>query len=80
MSKVRLSLNIVNTSSDELVVHIEPWGVQNAVQSGGNYEFDVEGPNDETLELEYGEKRITVYGWPDSSTSARTEQPIKSKH
>lgn len=76
---VRLLINIRNTSPKRMVVHIEPWGVQNVVESGESYEFDVLGPNDETLEIEYGDSEIKFYGWPDSTTTARTEQPLPVK-
>ena len=76
MPQARLSLNVINSSASEITVHIEPWGVQNVVPSGEAYEFYIEGPNDETLEIEYGEKTIIVHGWPDSTTSARTEQQV----
>lgn len=73
MSKVRLSMNVVNSSASEITVHIEPWGVQNRVSSGDSYELYIEGPNDETLEVEYGENKIIFYGWAGSTTSARSE-------
>lgn len=73
MSKVRLSMNVVNSSASEITVHIEPWGVQNRVSRGDRYEFYIEGPNDETLEVEYGENKIIFYGWDESTTSARSE-------
>ena len=75
MEDVRLVISIRNTTPKSMVVHIEPWGVQNVVESGENYEFDLQGPNDETLEIEYGDSEIKIYGWSDSTTSARTEKP-----
>ena len=76
---VRLVISIRNTTPRNMVVHIEPWGVQNVVKSDESYEFDLQGPNDETLEIEYGEGEIKVYGWSDSTTTARTEQPLPEK-
>ena len=72
---VRLFISVRNTTSRSMVVHIEPWGVQNLVESGEVYEFDMLGPNDETLEVEFGESEIKFYGWPDSTTTARTDRP-----
>ena len=76
MSNVKLLINVVNSSDAEMTVHIEPWGVQNILSSGEAYEFCIEGPNEEKLEVEYGNKSITLYGWPDSTVSARTERQL----
>lgn len=79
MEDVRLLISIRNTTAKRMVVHIEPWAVQNVIESGESYEFDMLGPNDETLEIEYGDSEIKVYGWPDSTTSARTNPPPPTK-
>lgn len=73
MPKIKLSLNVINSSVSEITVHIEPWGVQNTLSRGEAYEFYIEGPNNETLELEYSDDGIKLYGWPGATTSARTE-------
>ena len=75
MEDVRLFIKVRNTTARAMVVHIEPWGVQNLVESGEVYEFDILGPNEEILEVEFGESEIKFYGWPDSTTSARTDRP-----
>ncbi len=46
---------------------LEPWGEQRDISSGMTLKIEAQGPNSDTLEVEYGENSVTVYGWAGST-------------
>jgi hypothetical protein len=74
MKDKKLFVKISNTSKSKLVIIIEPWAVQNTIENNSSYEFFIQGPDEKMMEVEYKENEITVYGWEDSTISARTEK------
>jgi len=69
MSTNRITVRILNSLSRDLMMHLEPWGEQHLMPSGATFRVEAQGPDGDTLELEYGEDRITVYGWSGSTVS-----------
>ncbi|MGI9056610.1 MAG: hypothetical protein ACR2F2_12510 [Pyrinomonadaceae bacterium] len=73
MEDKKLFLKISNTSKSKMVLIIEPWAVQNTIESNSSYEFFIEGPTEKLMEIEHKENEIIIHGWADSTTSAKTE-------
>lgn len=69
MSTNRIRIRILNSLSRDLMMHLEPWGEQHLMHSGATFGVKVQGPDGDTLEIEYGENRITIYGWSGSTVS-----------
>jgi hypothetical protein len=74
MKDKKLFVKISNTSKSRMVLIIEPWAVQNTIESNSSYEFFIQGPDEKMMEIEYKENEIIIYGWADSTISARTEK------
>ena len=62
----QIALRITNSLNDVLTVHLEPWGEQYIMAPGKSFTVEAKGPNSDLLELEFGEGRISVYGWSGS--------------
>lgn len=73
MKDKKLFVKISNASKSKLVLIIEPWAVQNTIETNSSYEFFIQGPDEKMMETEYKENVITLHGWEDSTISARTE-------
>jgi hypothetical protein len=74
MKDKKLFVKISNASKSKLVLIIEPWAVQNTIESNSSYEFVIQGPDEKMMEVEYKENEIVIYGWENSTISARTEK------
>lgn len=74
VSNFQILLKISNSSESNISLRIEPWGVENVIKGNSNYEFLIQGPENEILEIEYNKNEIVIYGWEDSTISARTEE------
>ena len=74
MKDKKLFLKISNTSKSKMVLIIEPWAVENTIESNSSYEFFIEGPDEQMMEIEYKENEMIIYGWEGSTISARTEK------
>ena|GEM_PF-4096256 len=74
MKDKKLFLKISNTSKSKLVLIIEPWAVQNTIESNSSYEFFIQGPDEKMMEIEHKENKVIIHGWENSTTSARTEE------
>jgi hypothetical protein len=57
-----------------MVLTIEPWAVQNTIESNSSYEFFIQGPDEEMMEIEVNENELIIHGWAGSTVSARTEK------
>jgi hypothetical protein len=64
-----IALRITNSQAQDLIVHLEPWGEQYRMAAGATFKVDAKGPDGDNLELEYGDGRITVYGWSGSTVA-----------
>lgn len=51
-----------NKLSEHVVLALEPWGREITMPPGFRVEVVISGPPGD-LEIEHGEKRITLYGW-----------------
>lgn len=65
----KISLRITNSTSNTLTLHLEPWGEQHRLVSGATFNLEAQGPDGGTMEVEYGENSLTVYGWTGSTIS-----------
>ena len=72
MKNRKLFLRVSNATRSKMLLVIEPWGVENTIESNSSYEFFIEGPDEETMEVEYRENGIILHGWANSTISART--------
>ena len=64
-----IALRITNSQGQDLTVHLEPWGEQYTMAAGATFKVEAKGPEGDSLELEYGDGRITVYGWSGSTVA-----------
>jgi hypothetical protein len=69
----QLFVKVSNSSKKKLVLTIEPWAVENTIESDSSYDFAVQGPDKELMEIEYKENQMIIYGWGNSTITARTE-------
>ncbi len=67
MSVNKIALRITNSTNNAMTMHLEPWGEERNMKSGTTLKIEAQGPGDGTLEVEYGENTITVYGWSGST-------------
>jgi hypothetical protein len=66
MAGSEIALRITNSFKEDVELHIERGGEQYRIQSGASVKVEVNGPDNDILELEYAEGRLVVYGWPGS--------------
>lgn len=66
---IKISLRITNSTSKILTLRLEPWGDQHTMVAGATITVEAQGPSGDTLEVEYGEDDITLYGWTGSTVS-----------
>jgi hypothetical protein len=43
--------------------------------SGAMFNIEAQGPEGDTLEIDYSENLVTVYGWPGSTVSITETSP-----
>jgi hypothetical protein len=67
---------ITNSVKEDITLHLEPWGEEYIMSNGVAYKVEAKGPDNDTLELEYAERKLIVYGWPGSVvTINKIERP-----
>lgn len=71
----KLALRITNSITEEITLHLEPWGEQYTMKPGTLLMVTATGPDNDVLEVEYGDRRIAVYGWPGSNVSISSNEP-----
>jgi hypothetical protein len=74
MKEKKLFPKVSNSSPSKMVLIIEPWAVENTIEGNSSYEFFIEGPDEEMMEIEFSENQLIIYGWVGSTISARTEK------
>jgi hypothetical protein len=62
-------LKVQNAHAHAVQVFIEPWGEELSILPNVTYEVVAKGPRGDCLEVEFGEARITVWGWSGSIAS-----------
>lgn len=67
----RISIRLTNSMNTALTLHLKPWGDQYVMVAGTTLTTEAQGPDDNLLEVEYGETTITVYGWVGSIVSVK---------
>ena len=60
------SVRLSNSRARPLTVDLEPWGESFQMAPGAIFEVVANGPADGELQIELGEERILVLGWPGS--------------
>jgi hypothetical protein len=60
------SLRIYNSRSMALTFSLEPWGEQSKLAPEETFEVVARGPEGDSLEVEFADDQIIVYGWPGS--------------
>ncbi len=61
-----MRLRIGKTTADVVLFFLEPWGEEYNMPPGVTFDVVAKGPDGDDLELHYGERRITLYGWTGS--------------
>jgi hypothetical protein len=69
-----VTLTVRNARAAEVVFHLEPWGEEYPMPPGAAFQIVARGPAGQSLELEVGEERLIVYGWPGSVVSLFDER------
>jgi len=60
------SLWVCNSRSMALTFSLEPWGEQYTLAPEETFEIVARGPEEDSLEVEFADDQIIVYGWPGS--------------
>jgi hypothetical protein len=63
------SLRVCNTRSIALTFILEPWGEEYTIAPEATFEIVARGPEGDSLEVEYADDHVTLYGWPGSVVS-----------
>lgn len=50
-------------------LRLEPWGERYTMPAGATFQIVARGPEGDSLEIEWGQDAVTVYGWPGSVVS-----------
>ena len=74
MGVSKLALRITNSITEEITLHLEPWGEQYVMKPGSLLMVTATGPDNDILEVEYGDRRIAVYGWSGSNVSISSSE------
>jgi hypothetical protein len=60
------SLRVYNSRSMALTFSLEPWGEQYKLAPEETFEIVARGPEGDSLEVEFADDQIILYGWPGS--------------
>ena len=60
------SLRVRNSRSIALTFSLEPWGEQYRLAPEETFEIVARGPEGDSLEVEFADDQIILYGWPGS--------------
>ena len=63
------SLRVCNTRLIALTCILEPWGEQYTIAPQATFEIVARGPEGDSLEVEFTDDHIILYGWPGSVVS-----------
>ena len=59
----RLSVEITNRSDNPMIVYVEPWGDEFALQPMECIRVDILAPTSRAIPIAYGINSVTVEGW-----------------
>ena len=60
------SLRVCNARSIALTFILEPWGEQYTLAPEATFEIVARGPEGDSLEVEFADEHVILYGWPGS--------------
>ncbi len=60
------SLRVCNSRPVTLTFCLEPWGEQYPIAPEAIFEVVAKGPKGDSLEVEFADDHIVLYGWPGS--------------
>jgi hypothetical protein len=60
------SLRVYNARSVPLTLYLEPWGEQYTMAPEATFTAVAKGPEGDTLEMEWADNHIVLYGWAGS--------------
>ena len=63
------SLRVSNSHSVALTFCLEPWGEQYPMAPEAIFEVVARGPKGDSLEVEFADEQIVLYGWPGSTVT-----------
>jgi hypothetical protein len=72
------SLWVKNSADVPITLCLEPWGDERSIPPRATYLVVLEGPEGGYPAVEWGDRRITVYGWSGSVASVHLDEKIVS--
>jgi hypothetical protein len=63
------SLRVCSSRSIALTLSLEPWGEQYKLAPEETFEIVARGPEGDSLEVEFADDQIVLYGWPGAVVS-----------
>ena len=67
---VALQISVVNHHENTITVWMEPWGDEFKITSGQALKLMAKGPENGTLEIQYSDRGLMVWGWEGSVLDA----------
>jgi hypothetical protein len=71
--KAEQRLQLENSQSTSLLLHLEPWGEQYPMEPGSVFEVRAKGPRGDGLYVELGNDEVAVWAWSESSVQLFTQ-------
>lgn len=65
--KIELKVKVANRFNRDITLCLEPWADEYLLSKDEHLTVLVQGPKNGSLEIEYGENRITIYTWSGST-------------
>jgi hypothetical protein len=63
------TLRLTNSSANDWRLVLEPWGEEYSFPRGAHLDVIAEGPESGSLEFDFADDRITIFGWSGSVVS-----------
>ena len=63
------SLRLCNARTIPVTLYLEPWGEQYTLMPEATFTVVARGPEGDTLEVEWTDDHITLYGWPGATVA-----------
>lgn len=64
-----VTIRLLNSRSIGIKFYLEPWGEEYEMPPDATFDVVAKGPQGGSLEVEFGDDHITVYGWAGSVVS-----------
>jgi hypothetical protein len=75
---VRVVFRVTNQSESTLILRIEPWADEIALDAGASHEALLTGPDPADFEVRVATNDVTVYGWAGSVLDGSGPPPVPS--